>query len=64
MFAFVVKTVYRLSHFQYIVIAEKNALVNTPQERPTILELNAGLSADICIKIFIGAKLVMTITII
>ena len=44
--AFLIKTVYRLLKFRSVV-AVKNALVASPEERPTIRELKEALSAEI-----------------
>ena len=43
--SFLIKSVYRLLHFRNVA-AVKNALVTSPEERPTIKELKAALSAD------------------
>lgn len=43
--AFLIRSVYRLSHFR-TVFTVKNALEASPEERPTINELKAALSAD------------------
>ena len=43
--AFLIKSVYRFLHFPNVV-AVKNALVTSPEERPSIKELKAALSAD------------------
>jgi len=43
--SFLIKSVYRLLHFRNVV-AVKNALVTSPEERPTIKELKSALSAD------------------
>ena len=43
--AFLIKSVYRLLHFRNVV-AVKNALVTSPEERPSIKQLKAALSAD------------------
>ena len=43
--SFLIKSVYRLLRFRNVV-AVKNALVTSPEERPTIKELKAALSVD------------------
>ena len=43
--SFLIKSVYRLLCFRNVV-AVKNALVTSPEERPTIKELKAALSVD------------------
>ena len=43
--AFLIKSMYRLLHFRNVV-AVKNALVTSPEERPSIKQLKAALSAD------------------